>query len=82
MRVSAQLVGVLGVVLAEEVFAVVVAVGGADDGVDVGAAWEVAGKGGAALVVEFYEDDGAVDAVVEGAVVAGEGALPGEVGLA
>ena len=62
-------VGVGLVVLAEEVFAVVVAVGGADHAVNVLARGQVgifseSREVGGALVIEFDQDHGAVDAVV------------------
>src|SRR5215208_6078514 len=69
----ARRVRVLLVVLPQEVLAVVVAVGGAGDCVDV-----LAGRGAAAvaegdrlLVVELDQDDRAVDAVVEDAAGVG-----------
>ena len=68
------------VVLAEEVGAVVIAVGGADHGVDVVTGGRVgAAEGDRALMVEFDEDDRAVDAVVKDAVWFG-GADPAEGG--
>ena len=71
---------VLLVVLAEEVGAIVVAVRGADHGVDVVAGGSFgAAERDRALVVEFDEDDRAVDAVVKDAVGFG-GADPAEGG--
>src|SRR5262245_23010577 len=69
----------LGVVLAEQVATVIVAVGGADHGVNVLARGLVAVQRDPPLVVEFDEDDRAVHAVVEHAVVA-DSAHPGESG--
>src|SRR5262245_55766997 len=59
----------LGVVLAEKVSAVVVAVGGSNDGVDVEACRLVAVEGDAWLVVELDEYYRALDSVVEHVVV-------------
>src|SRR5688500_11537142 len=66
------------VMLAEVCGAVVVAGGGADYGGDVVAGGRVgAAEGDGALMIEFDEDDGAVDAVVKDAVGFG-GADPSE----
>jgi len=66
------------VVLAEEVGAIVVAVRGADHGVDVVAGGSFgAAQRDRALVVEFDEDDRALDAIIEDAVRFG-GADPAE----
>ena len=71
------------VMLPEQVVAVVIAIGGADDDVDVlangAAVGVVLAHADGPLVIEFDENDGAVDAVVENGVVAGV-ADPGEVG--
>src|SRR5215831_20127602 len=60
---------VLRVMLAQQVLAVVVAVRGAHDRVDMIARWFVVRIDDSWLVVEFDEHDWTVDAVVEGAVV-------------
>jgi hypothetical protein len=78
-------VGVGKVVLAEEVFAVVVAVGGAHYAMNVllGGLIGVGGEPGEVrglLVVELDQDYGALDAVVESAVELGA-ADPGEPGV-
>ena len=69
-----------GVVLAEQVAAVVVAVGRADDRVDVVPRRGVVVEHDPALVVELDEEDRAVQAVVEDVVLA-EAAPPGEPGV-
>src|SRR5262245_16991453 len=71
---------VLRVVLPEQILAVVVAVGGADDRVDVIARRLVVVERNTALVIELDQDDRAVDAVVEHAVVR-DTADPGEARL-
>src|SRR5262249_51789556 len=59
---------VLRVMLAQQVLAVVVAIRGAHDRVDMIARWFVVRIDDSWLVVEFDEHDWTVDAVVEGAV--------------
>jgi len=73
----------LQIMLPQQILAVVVAVGRADDGVDVLAGGLVGVGGGAAqvgraLVVELDEQDRAVDAIVKDAVVI-RATDPGEV---
>ena len=71
-------------VLTKQVFAVVVAVGSADDCMhmlpDRRAVGELTPQAHGVLVIKFNENDGAMDAVVEDGVVVG-GAFPGKVGL-
>src|SRR2546428_14045204 len=71
---------VLLVMLAKEIFAVVVAVRRANDGMNVATGGLVVGERDPGLVVELDQDDRAVDAVVEDAVLLAA-AHPGEVGL-
>jgi hypothetical protein len=72
---------VLRVMLAQQVLAVVVAIRGAHDGVDMIAGGFVVRIDDAWLMVEFDEHDWTVDAVVEGAVVVVR-ANPGKVRVA
>ena len=71
------------VVLAKEVLAVVVAVGGPNDGVDmltVGTCWKEMPEPHGPLVAELDEDYGAVYPIIEDRIVSAS-ADPGEVGL-
>ena len=77
MRVSQRGVVVLGVVLAQEIAAVIVAIGRAHDSMDVVARWLVVVVDDARLVVEFDEDYRREDAVIEGAMVV-DSADPGK----
>src|SRR5580700_1253 len=72
---------VAGVVLPKQVCAVVVAVGGADDGVHVPGLGLVEIEEDAGVVVIFGEDDGGVDPEVAGAVIVSL-PDPGEMGAA
>ena len=56
--------------LPQQILAIVIAVGGADDSVDVLARGSLgAGQGDGALVVEFNQHHGALDAVIKNAVL-------------
>src|SRR5215813_3130360 len=80
MLMPPGLVVVLRVVLSEQILAVVVAVGRADDRVDMIARGLVVVERDAALVIELDQDDRAVDAVVVDAVLR-HAADPREAGL-
>lgn len=75
-------VAVLMMVLTQEVFAVVIAIGGPDNGVDVLTVGLAAGDemshSHGALMIEFDEEDRAVDPVIENSLIV-RGANPGKV---
>src|SRR6267142_2218063 len=68
------------VMLAQEILAVIVAIWRAHHGVDVIARRLLIAQRNAALMVEFDEDDRAVDPIIEYAVFV-DAAHPGEVGI-
>ena len=72
---------VVGVVLAQQILAVVVAIGGAHDGMDMVARGGVVVVHDAGLVVELDKDHRAQDAIIERAGVV-EPADPGEMRVA
>ena len=74
------MVGLEGV-LAKKIFAIVIAVGGTDDGVNVVTGWDTGPVDrDRLLVIELDQDDGALDAIIKHAVLA-RATDPGEPGL-